>query len=481
VLGAMAGLGGGLMGSIGGMAAGIGSLLFKADEGGARPADDPAAVHDALGEGRPMESGVRGRMERAFGRPFSGVRMHTDATAGRLSREQNARAFAVGGHVAFAAGEYRPGTPAGDALIAHELAHTVQQGSGAVATQAKSASGDNYGALEADADRSAAGVVARLWSGAKAAAGAAALNAGPALRSGLSLQRCSKNKAKTNTPGEQPAKVPPKPEAPGDVAAPAETKTPPEPVKPPPEPVDPEPAEWCAKESDEAGLLKLIKKAGAPTPVGKLSYGFTWWNKGETTKLPGLGIEYTGKSATALTGHVQKTTTKFGTMEALYLKAGTHEVPGKKFNVTDSQCGPDGKRVPLFSAVSDEMSLLARRAEQEHCNDYRRAFELTYVQEAANINSLVGTPFGPGTKAQVRAMVEKALEAKGDKGHQGWVNEINRLVRISQTVRDDGELHRLDSDGAPQKVDDKCTRKDATTVKARTTKIPGPRTVDIIK
>ncbi len=52
---------------------------------------------------------------------------HTDSNASSVSNRVNARAFTVGNHVAFGGGEYKPGTLAGDALIAHELAHTVQQ------------------------------------------------------------------------------------------------------------------------------------------------------------------------------------------------------------------------------------------------------------------------------------------------------------------------------------------------------------------
>ena len=53
--------------------------------------------------------------------------MHTDDTADKLNRAVSARAFATGTDVYFAAGEYNPGSADGDRLIAHELAHTVQQ------------------------------------------------------------------------------------------------------------------------------------------------------------------------------------------------------------------------------------------------------------------------------------------------------------------------------------------------------------------
>lgn len=77
--------------------------------------------------GRPLEPAVRGRMETGFGRDFSSVRVHDDARAHDNARDLKALAYASGSNLVFGEGAYRPGTPSGDALIAHELAHTVQQ------------------------------------------------------------------------------------------------------------------------------------------------------------------------------------------------------------------------------------------------------------------------------------------------------------------------------------------------------------------
>lgn len=144
-------------------------------EGAGRSAGaaDPVVVRARLGGGRALDGDVRGRMEAGFGRSFAGVRVHTDPAAGRLAGELRAQAFTVGSDVAFGAGRYRPGTLAGDALIAHELAHTVQQSGGGL-TPAAGASRE----LEAEADA--------------AAAGALGLGDRPSLarRAGLSLQRC---------------------------------------------------------------------------------------------------------------------------------------------------------------------------------------------------------------------------------------------------------------------------------------------------
>jgi hypothetical protein len=66
-------------------------------------------------------------MEVAFGHDFSGVRVHADDVAAASAAAVDAVAYTVGRHVAFARGAYAPGTPAGYRLLAHELAHVVQQ------------------------------------------------------------------------------------------------------------------------------------------------------------------------------------------------------------------------------------------------------------------------------------------------------------------------------------------------------------------
>jgi len=61
---------------------------------------------------------------------FSQVRVHTDSRAAESARAVNALAYTVGQDVVFGAGQYAPGTPEGRRLLAHELTHVVQQGSG---------------------------------------------------------------------------------------------------------------------------------------------------------------------------------------------------------------------------------------------------------------------------------------------------------------------------------------------------------------
>ena len=85
----------------------------------------PSAVGFDFVDRRVMAA-VQQRLEPSLG-DLSDVTVHTDDTADALNRSVSARAFATGTDVYFARGEYNPGSSDGDHLIAHELAHVVQQ------------------------------------------------------------------------------------------------------------------------------------------------------------------------------------------------------------------------------------------------------------------------------------------------------------------------------------------------------------------
>ena len=170
-----------------------GPVMFKSREGSAGAADDPQAIQDELGVGQPLEGVVRSRMESAFGMDFSHVRTHTDTTAAGVANRLKARAFTVGKDIAFGNGEYQPGTLVGDALIAHELAHTVQQRDASASIGPMQTGNSDQSLLEADADKSAASVLTSIWSGTKEALSDIYSKTMPILRSGLQLQRCQQS------------------------------------------------------------------------------------------------------------------------------------------------------------------------------------------------------------------------------------------------------------------------------------------------
>ena len=95
-------------------------------EGGQMDGASSARLQGARGGGRPLDTPVLRRMETAFGASFGAVRVHDDERAAQLSTQISARAFTTGKDVFFARGQYSPGTPDGERVLAHELAHTLQ-------------------------------------------------------------------------------------------------------------------------------------------------------------------------------------------------------------------------------------------------------------------------------------------------------------------------------------------------------------------
>ncbi len=97
----------------------------------AASADVPAVVHQALNTaGQPLRSEALAFFEPRFGQSFADVRVHTGPLAAESAQAIGARAYTVGRDVVFAGSEYGGGDSS-QRLLAHELAHVVQQGAGA--------------------------------------------------------------------------------------------------------------------------------------------------------------------------------------------------------------------------------------------------------------------------------------------------------------------------------------------------------------
>ncbi|HET6469364.1 MAG TPA: DUF4157 domain-containing protein, partial [Geminicoccaceae bacterium] len=102
------------------------------ESGRASSAPSPGpAVHVALGHGgSPLAGAERAYFEPRLGADLSGVRVHTGPAAHSAASEIGAKAFTHSQNIYFGAGRYAPGTGEGRRLLAHELAHTLQQGGG---------------------------------------------------------------------------------------------------------------------------------------------------------------------------------------------------------------------------------------------------------------------------------------------------------------------------------------------------------------
>lgn len=116
----------------------------------------PPVVNEVLRSGgQPLDPGARAYMEPRFGEDLGGVRVHTDARAAMSAGAVGARAYTVGSHMVFAQGEYAPATGGGRHLLAHELAHVIQQRRGGSLSPQAAGPALGEGAAEREASRAA--------------------------------------------------------------------------------------------------------------------------------------------------------------------------------------------------------------------------------------------------------------------------------------------------------------------------------------
>ena len=129
-------------------------------------------------EGRPLTDNLRADFETRFDADFSRVRVHTDGDAAHAARSMNAVAYTVGNDIVFDAGKFNPQSKTGQHLLAHELAHVVQQTRGGDAPS----SFDSTSALEHGAARAAT----QFTAGAETVSVSGASSLGVARQEGLS-------------------------------------------------------------------------------------------------------------------------------------------------------------------------------------------------------------------------------------------------------------------------------------------------------
>lgn len=94
------------------------------------PVQTQQRIASRRGGGEPLPANIRRDMEGAMGADLTGVRIHRDAEAASLSNQLQAQAFTHGNDIYFGAGKYDTQSQSGQHLLAHELAHTLQQGGG---------------------------------------------------------------------------------------------------------------------------------------------------------------------------------------------------------------------------------------------------------------------------------------------------------------------------------------------------------------
>lgn len=135
-------------------------ILMRKGEGEVADGAESAVAAASSSSGHSLPGELKSRFESSLGTDLSSVRLHTGGESAQAAGSVSARAYAIGNDVHFGAGQYNPGSSSGQTLIAHEVAHTVQQRGGSSGPQFKlamSSPGDHF---EREADRAADAMVA---------------------------------------------------------------------------------------------------------------------------------------------------------------------------------------------------------------------------------------------------------------------------------------------------------------------------------
>lgn len=138
----------------------------NADTAAEQPTDCTAQApiagipHGKSSAGRPLPTALRTELETALGEDLSAVRLHTGGASATAADSLNARAYATGQDIHFGVDQYDPSSAAGRHLIAHEVAHTVQQRGAAPSVQAMARVSTPGDAAELQAERFAHAFVA---------------------------------------------------------------------------------------------------------------------------------------------------------------------------------------------------------------------------------------------------------------------------------------------------------------------------------
>ena len=138
---------------------------------------------------------------------------------------------------------------------------------------------------------------------------------------------------------------------------------------------------------------------------------------------------------------VQRTQAEDVVHESYYAAQGDHLQLGKVELV-------QGRRFQRYWRVTKEISEMIQRGEQEHLDDARRAFELTYKKIADEINALTNRKFGPAdTPAGAEQLALAALTARLPKelgtDPANWVRVLDRLLALS-SARDTKGWHYME-------------------------------------
>ncbi|MCJ7625114.1 MAG: DUF4157 domain-containing protein [Anaerolineaceae bacterium] len=109
-------------------------LLAQRSDDGPYELDDETAnsINSERGRGENLNTSVQAEMQDSFGYDFSNVNVHSSSESGSLNEQLGSKAFTTGQDIFFNQGAFEPNSSSGKELLAHELTHVVQQGTGQV-------------------------------------------------------------------------------------------------------------------------------------------------------------------------------------------------------------------------------------------------------------------------------------------------------------------------------------------------------------
>jgi hypothetical protein len=369
----------------------------------------PAIVHDVLhSPGHSLDTGTRALMESGFGHDFSRVRVHTDARAAESAGAVNALAYTVGNDVVFAGGQYAPSTNTGRKLLAHELAHTIQQGDSTASPPHTLEVSGSEDTLEEKAEHAA-----QLFANHQPVSVAA--GTGP---------RLARQKG-----GEEKEK--PEAKAPDSAVGPSATGT--------------------QAQAAQAGQSSASASSSVTIPTCT-STAVNQWIKdpkgqevfGLTTLSGAGGTAPEFKVEPAPSGKrvkVKETSASLQPIEMKFLSVGAYPDSSQTYSRAcqkDSAPSCVAGKFPVYWNVTTTGSSKIAEGEQEHCTDYRFAFYLVLGRVAEEVNQLARG--GKTFFNEAAAKKELAKTVKLDPSD--WVAYFNCLCEEASDVRDRSHWHR---------------------------------------
>jgi hypothetical protein len=357
----------------------------------------PSIVHHVLrSPGQPLDLATRSVFEPRFGHDFSKVRVHADAKAAESARAVNALAYTVGTDVVFDPGRYSPASGAGQRLLAHELAHVVQQdGTGTPwGTPGILRMGDPRDPLEYEAD---------------------------ALATVLSRQAADQHSESKmqSTPVEGPVlRKEDDPAVGGEEEGEGkETKA-------------------AGGETAEAGGAQAAAPPCIPQGLSRADYlkqsGTSTDDFGLTTLKGDVGVptvhtSRTTKGRKAVT--LDLTDARFPPLTSVYTKEGIF-TEGEGHVLDSGEC-PSGK-YPLKWWIYPGGARKIREAELEHCQDFKYAFDISLRRYADVVNNLSKKNIVFASQEEAENYVTKIVgPAPGE-----WEGVFECLLKKSKQARD---------------------------------------------